>query len=181
MHEVVAFAAEERVLLQAHEHVEVAGRTAAHPRLALTRDPQLLPVVDAGRERQRDLAVPALPTLAAAARAELVDCLAGAAAARAGRDVHEPAEHRLLDLAYLAAPAAGAAGRDRGARLRAGAPATLAGLESRHGDDALAPLHRVEEIDLDLHAQVGAAHRATRFAAAQIAAEEGLKEITDAE
>src|SRR3989454_4189273 len=181
MHKVVAFAAEKRVLLQAHEHVKVARRTAAHPRLALTRDAQLLPIVDAGRERQRDLAVPPLPTLAAAARAELVDGLAGAATARAGRDVHEPAEHRLLDLAHLATTAAGAARRDRRARLGAAAPAPLAGLQPRHGDDTLAALHRVEEVDLDLQTQVGAAHRAARLAAAQIAAEEGLEGVTDAE
>src|SRR5437867_4477000 len=95
VHEIVAFATEEVVLLQADEDVEVAGRSAAHARLALAGDAELLAVVDAGRDGQSDLAVLALTAFASAVSALLIDGLPGAAAARAGGDVHEAAEHRL--------------------------------------------------------------------------------------
>src|SRR5687767_6200221 len=104
VHEVVALATEERVLAQPDQHVEVARGPTAETGLALTRDAQLLPVVDAGGDVERELVVPALAALAAAAGAEGVDGLARATAARARRHVHEAAEHGLLHLPDLAAP-----------------------------------------------------------------------------
>src|SRR5258708_538722 len=97
--EVVALALEARMFLEADEDVEVARWAAAHPGLALARDAKLLAVVDAGRDVEREVALLALATLAAAPRAHLVDRLPRAAAARARGHVHEAAEHRLLDLA----------------------------------------------------------------------------------
>ena len=87
----------------------------------------------------------------------------------------------MLDLANLPASVAGRAGGDGGARFGARAAAAIAGLQARHGDDALAPLHRVEELDLDLHAQVRPAHRAAWLPPAEVPAEERLEEIADPE
>src|SRR5207249_1054356 len=125
------------------------------------------------------LAILALAPFAAAARADLVDSLAGAAAPRTGGDVDKPAEDRLLHLPDLTPAVAGRAGRYRGPRLGARSLAPLAGLEPRHRHHALATLDRIEEIDLDLHAQIGAAHRPARLATAKVAAEECLAEIAD--
>src|SRR2546425_4049102 len=169
------------MFLEADEHIEVARRSATHPGLALAGDAKLLTVVDAGRDRERDLAVLALPAFAPAARADLVDRLAGAPAARARRHVDEPTENRLLHLADLPPPVARRAGRDRRAGLGAGPFASLARLEPRHGDDPLAPFDGVEEVDLDLHAQVRPAHWAARLPAPSVSAEERLEEIADAE
>src|SRR5205809_4580812 len=132
----------------------------------------MLTDVDTRRDGETDFAVLALAALAAALRALLVHGLAGPAAARAGRYVHESPKHRLLHLSDLAATVAGRAGRGRRAWLGAVPMAALAGLEPRHRDDALAALDGVEQVDLDLHPEVGAAHRAARLAAAQVAAEE---------
>jgi len=65
----------------------------------------------------------------------------------------------------IAGPAAPRRGRCRcrrwrsRARLRAAALAAPAGLQARHANRACAALHRVDELDLDLHTQIGAAHR----------------------
>src|SRR5260221_6040019 len=178
--EIVALAFEPRVLLEPDEDVEIARWSAAHPGLALARDAKLLAVVDASGDRERDVALLALAALAAAADADLVDGLAGAAAARAGRHVHEAAEHRLLDLTDLALAAAGRAGRHLRAPLGTVAAARLAGLEARDLDDPLATADRVDELELDLHAQVGAAHRAA-LTAAHLAAEERVEQVVDPE
>ena len=69
----------------------------------------------------------------------------------------------------------------RGPRLGAVSLAPLTCLEARHRDDALATLDRIEEVDLDLHPQVGAPHRAARLATAEVTAKERLEEIADAE
>jgi len=180
VHEVVALALEPRVLLQPDEDVEVARRTAAHPGLALPGDAELLAVIDARWDREGDVALLALAALAAAARAHLVDGLPRPAAARAGRDVDEPAEHRLLDLTHLAPATALLAGRDGRARLGAVAAAPLALLEPRDLDAAIAAADRVDELDLELHAKVGAAHR-TALAPTHLAAEERVEEVVDAE
>src|SRR5207248_1948532 len=96
--EVVIVALERLVVLDADEHIEIAGGATAHAGLAVAGDAKLLAVVDARRDGQRDLAILALAPFAAAARADLVDSLAGAAAPRTGGDVDKPAEDRLLHL-----------------------------------------------------------------------------------
>src|SRR6185503_725211 len=169
------------MLAKSDQHVEIAGGSAAQAGLALAGDPELLPVVDPRGDVERKLVVTALATLAAASRAQRIDCLARAATPWARRHVHKASEHRLLDLTHLAAPIAGAAGRDLRAGLRAAALAALARLEPRDADRARAALHRVDELDLDLHAQVGAAHRSPRLASAELATKERLEEIADAE
>jgi len=181
VHEIVTLTPEERMLLQADKDVEIAGRAAAHPSLPLSGDTQLLAVIDPRRYGEADLAVLALAPFTAAVRALFVDGLAGSAATWAGRDVHEAPEHRLLHLTHLAATVAGRAGRGRGPGLGAVSVAPLACLEARHRDDALATLDRIEEVDLDLHPQVGAPHRASRLATAEVTAKERLEEIADAE
>jgi len=180
VHEVITVALESRVVLQSDEHVEVTGRPATHPGLALARDAQLLAIVDSRRDGERDVPVLALAALAATPRAYLVDGLAGAAAARAGRHVHEATEHRLLDLAHLATPVALLARGDGRARLRAVAAAALARLEARDLDPAIAPAHGVDELDLELHPKIGATHRPA-LAAARLAAEERVEQVVDAE
>src|SRR4029077_9901978 len=87
----------------------------------------------------------------------------------------------LLHLTDLAAAIAAGASRRRGARLRAVPVTALAGLEARHRDDAFAALDGVEEVDLDLHPQVGAAHRAAGLATAEVSPEERPEEIADPE
>src|SRR5512140_3091246 len=100
------------MVLDADEDVQVAGRTATHAGLALAGDAQLLPIVDARRDGELEIVFLPLAALAAAARAETIDRLPRAAAARARRHVHEAAEYRLLHLPHFAAAAAGRAIRD---------------------------------------------------------------------
>src|SRR5437867_8591506 len=181
VNEIVALPPEEVVLLEPDEDIEVTGWSSAHTGLALTGDAQLLAVVDARGNGQSDLAVLALAAFPAAAGALLVDRLAGPAAAWAGGDVHEAPEHRLLHLAHLAATVAGRARRRRRSRLRTVPVAALARLEPRHRDDSLAALDGVEEVDLDLHPEIGAAHRTAGLAPAEVTAEERLEEVADPE
>src|SRR5438034_11496635 len=174
-------ASEELVLLDADEHVQVARGTAAQPRLTLARDAQLLAIVDARRQRELEVLVLALAALAAALRADLVHRLPRPAAARARRDVHEPSEDRLLHLPDLTAAVAGRARGDVRARLRAAALTVRAHLEAGDADLALATADGVDELDLDLHPQVRPAHGTARLAAAELAAEERLEQVADAE
>src|SRR5579859_861012 len=71
--DVVRVAAEERVLAEPDEDVEVPGRAAAHARLALPADADLLPVVDPRGEGDGHLALGVDAPLSAAIAAELVD------------------------------------------------------------------------------------------------------------
>src|SRR5258708_4660514 len=91
---------------------------------------------------------------------------------------------RLMSRSFRSRPSAAAlarrAGRDGRPRLRAVTAAALARLEARDLDRALAAADRVDELDLQLHAQVGAAHRAA-LAAAGLASEERVEEVIDAE
>ena len=57
-HQVLAVALEARIRLDHHEHVEVARRAAAAARVALAGEPHALPVVDAGRDVDRQVARP---------------------------------------------------------------------------------------------------------------------------
>src|SRR5207244_11032869 len=56
-----------------------------------------------------------------------------------------------------------------------------AGVGALQREHALAALDGVEEVDLDVHAQVGGAHRTAGLPTAQISAEERLEEIDDPE
>src|SRR5438105_10884764 len=178
--EIVALAPEARVVLEANQDVEVARRAGTGAGLALAGDAELLAVVDAGGDRQHDVALLALAALTPAPGAQLVDRLPRAAAPRAGGHVDEPAEHRLLDLAHLAPTLALLARGDRRARLGAVAAAALAGLEPRDLDPPLASPHRVDELDLELHAQIRAAHRSA-LTTTRLATEEGVEQVVDPE
>ena len=81
--EVVAAALEEVVGLDAHAHVEVAGRSAAHAGLALALDADLAAVLDARRDLDVVPAGLVLHAGAAAGRARVLDDRALPVAARA--------------------------------------------------------------------------------------------------
>jgi hypothetical protein len=87
MDQVVTLAAEEVVLAQADEDIEVTGRAAAETSFAFARDAQLLSIVDPRGDVEWELVVATHAALAPALRAERVDGLARSAAAWAGRDV----------------------------------------------------------------------------------------------
>src|SRR5437762_4663526 len=69
--QVVSLAPEARVVLEANEHVQIAGRATARARLALARDAELLAVVDACGDRQRDVALLAFAALCSPPGAQL--------------------------------------------------------------------------------------------------------------
>src|SRR5690606_14125421 len=114
--EVVLLTLEEGVRLYVDKAVQVAARPAVPARLALARYPELRPVLDAGRDPDRDLALHRHAAGAPARPARLLDDRPFAAAARAGLTDREEAL-RHLDLAGAAAVRAGdAAGGALGAR-----------------------------------------------------------------
>src|SRR6185369_9761157 len=142
-----ALAPEVRVGRDVNGDVQRARRTAAHADLALVREPDLVALVDPGRDRDAEGPLPLRPSLAVARLAGLADELALAVAFRAGRDVDHLAEHRPARRADLAAPAAVVA-RDRlGARLGAVSPAGLAPAVDGELDLLLGPADRFLERD----------------------------------
>ena len=78
--EVVALALEDRRLAHARDHVEVAGRPAARPRLALAGEPHAAAVAHAGRDVHPVALDLARAAAAVAGRAGVLDLRAGAAA-----------------------------------------------------------------------------------------------------
>src|SRR2546426_411707 len=150
-------------------------------RHALAADADHLAVLRARGDRDPVLGAFA-PAASPAARGPLfADSLPRPTAARAGRDVDEAPEDRLLYLPHLATAIAGRARRGRRPRLRTVPVAAFAGLEARHRDDSLAALDGVQQLDLDLHPQIGAPHRAAGLAPAEVPAEKRLEEIADPE
>src|SRR5262249_34851363 len=148
-------AAEERVLLHADDHVQVARRPARGSRLALARDPELAARVDARRDLHVQLALHGQLSLAAAVLARVRDDAAGPAAAPAGAgDAEEP----LLERDLAAASARGA-GRGLGARGRARAVADRAVLGPWDLQRGLGAESRLLERQLEVVAQVGPAAR----------------------
>src|SRR5690606_21644819 len=104
-------ALEERVRLDGEEDVEIAGRTAAQARLAVADEAHFGPVLDTGRDVDRERPLARDAPRARAGRARIVDHLAAADARRAGPLDGEEA----LAGAHLADAAAGRAGRGLGA------------------------------------------------------------------
>ncbi len=133
--DVGAVALEEAMRLHREEDVEVAGRAAAHPRLALAREPDARAVLDAGGDGHRQHLLLARAALAAALAAGILDDAAGAMAGGAGAldgeeallRAHPPvaiaggAGHRLR-AAGGAAAVAGFAGRQVGTRTEVCVP-----------------------------------------------------------
>src|SRR5262249_46996840 len=157
----------EGVLVHADHHVQVAGRAACEPRLALARDLDLAPGVDARGDLEQTLVLADHRALAAAVLALAGDHLAGAAAAPAGA---RHAEEALLERHLAVAVALAAAGRRRpgsGAAARAG----RARLRTRDLDVRLGAEDGFLERQLEVVAQVGAAPGAAAAAPAEHVAE----------
>src|SRR5262245_11888408 len=168
--QVVAVAAEERVLLHVDDNVEVAGGTASRSRFALALQAQLLSGGDAFRNLDCDLPLLRDAPGAAAGLARIADDLPGAAALRAGaRHGEEPLLEPDLPL-----PAALRTLARRRAGRRSRSVTRLAVLLPRNLNRRLGPDRRFFEGDLEVVAQIGAA---LRTAAAPAAA----KEIAEAE
>src|SRR6185503_18527009 len=130
--EVVALAPEHRRLADVRDDVEVAGRAAAQPGLALAGEPDPRALLDARRDVHAVLLELAQPALAVAGRAGILDHGAGAAAARARPRDREHA----LTLRLHAATLADRADDRRRSGPRAGAAAGVARhvRRHRHGD-----------------------------------------------
>jgi hypothetical protein len=150
------------MILDVHDDVEVAVRTAARARFALAVEAQALAGRDAGRNADGELALLLHAPRAPAGGARLGDDRAGAAALAAGaRHREEP----LLIAQLSAALALRAGGRLRvlgGARPVAGLARLLAGNLHR----GLGALGGFDEGNLEVVAQIGAALRAAAPAAA---------------
>src|SRR6185503_16889547 len=163
--QVVAVAAEELVLLDVDDDVEVAGGTAGRTGFAFAVQPQLLAGGDAGGNLDGDLAIARHPSGAVATLARLGDDLAGATALRAGaRDGEE-----ALLIANLALALALRAGGGVRPGRRSSAVTLLAALLPRNLHARFGAAGRFLEADLEVVAQIGAA---LRPAAAASAAEE---------
>src|SRR5579862_3243911 len=83
-------------------HEQIAGRTAVRPRLPFLRQTKLRSIVDAGRDVDFQLALPALIAFAVAFLARTANHLASAVALRAGA---ADRKERLLINHFAAAPA----------------------------------------------------------------------------
>ena len=141
----------------AHADVDVARAAAELARVALAADPDLLAVVDAGGNRDVEPALGDLPAAAVAFDARRRDEVAGAAALRARRRAHELAEHAARHLLHATAAAARRARDRRRPGLGAVAVAAVAGDADLERDVALDAARRLDELDLDLGGDVGAA------------------------
>src|SRR5690606_25463832 len=128
--QVVAFALEYRMLLDADFHVEVARRTAIHAGFAIAGRADAHAVVNAGRDLHFERFVALDLACAAASRARRWIHLAGALAFRAGL---QHAEETLLH-AHLAMAAAGGTGSRRSAGLGTTAVAGVALVPRRYAD-----------------------------------------------
>src|SRR5207237_4076680 len=95
-HQVASVALEDRVLLEAYEDVEIAGRAAGRSGLPLAAEDQSLTVVDSRRDLHRDGGALPFDAVAAALDARIGDDLPAAPAAVAGGDRAERAEEGVL-------------------------------------------------------------------------------------
>src|SRR3990170_4242794 len=127
-----ALAAECRMGLHMDGDVEVAHRPAARPRLTFTGEADLVPIVDARRDRHTEMLAARPAALALAIRAGLADDLPLAATLRAARHVDHLAEHGGAgdaDLTPAAALRAGGGARARPSPAAAARRAAVEGLE----------------------------------------------------
>src|SRR6185437_14781700 len=154
--EVVTGASEHRVRGDVHQHVEVPGRRAAHSRLALPGQPDLLAVGHSGRDPHGQRAVPGGHPAAAALSARVVDDPPGAAAipARLGQC------ERPLTASHQPGATAGRAGSRDGTGASTGAATAAAARRAGDPQRHSGPANRLGEVDPDLCLDVGAAARA---------------------
>src|SRR5262245_28701937 len=157
--------------------VDVAGSAAERPRVPLARDADALPVVDAGRNLDVKGLLLHRSSRTAAGLAGMLDDVSSAAAGGAGLRADELAERAVLDVTE--APGAGAR-RARGrlrARREARSATRRAGNRDGVADVARRSPSRIDEVDLHLCADVGAALTPRPADAEQIVAEERRKEV----
>src|SRR5581483_8516815 len=154
----------------------VAGPRAEETRMTLAAQPDALAVVDARGDVDFHGALLEHPAGAAALAAGRLDQPAAAGARRAGLGAHELAEDAPRDLLHPADPVAGRARAHR--RPGLGAVTVAARARDRHLERHLARRagRRLDELDLDRRAEVGAA----RAAAEEVVAEERGEEIREA-
>src|SRR5690606_6798739 len=171
--QVLAVAHEDLGRAHAHPDVQIAGRRARRTSLALAGQADAVAAVDAGRDLHRQDLLLLHPARAAANRARSGEGLAAAMALRA-RLLHR--EDAALE-PHLAAPVAGVAGVEL-AILGAGAPAWFALGQGRDLDPALDAGHGLLEVQLHDIADVGAAARSPRSAAAENVAEDVAEDVS---
>src|SRR6185437_14278823 len=151
---VRSLALEQRVAAHRQEDIEIARRPAAGAGLALAAEANAGAVLDAGRDVDLERLLAAHAALAGADLARLVDHLSGAVAGRAGA---LDGEEALLG-ADAAAAVAGRALVRFGAGLGARAVAGLAGDRARDAHRGLGAAIGLLQRDLEIEAQVLAAH-----------------------
>src|SRR5579862_344242 len=175
-----AVALQSRMRRNVDGDVEAARRPAVAPDLALVRQPDLVALVDAGRDRDAQAPLPLDAALALAGLAGRLDDRPVAPTARARRDVDHLAEHRLADAADLTATVALRAGRRCRAGLRAAPGARLAAGQDRELDLLLGPENRVLEGDPEVVAQVRAAGRTSSPRRGRVPPEERVEDVGEA-
>ena len=151
----------EGMRLRRDENVEIAGRPAAHARLAFAGEADARAVLDARRNVDREVALARHPAGARAGRAWIVDDFALAVAMRAGALDRE--EALLRPDAPIAA--AGRAGARLGARLGARAGAGRAGDRRRQSQIGGLAGEGLLKRDFEIVAQIRAARGAVAAAA----------------
>ena len=130
MHQVKILPPEKGMFLDAHLHIEMAGRAAVNAGAALARNANLHSVINAGRDGYRAGAPPSFHALRPAVGARRSDGASRAVTSRAGRSYGELPENAALRPPHLAGAGAGYAGCDWRTRFVAGARAVLARLNA---------------------------------------------------
>src|SRR5215813_13615855 len=151
--QIGALALKEWMRAEREENVEIPGRSTAHARLALAREPDAGAILDARGDVDRKRALARHPPGARARRAGIIDDLAAALAGRTGPLERE--ETLGVTDASLAAAGRTSLGFGAGLGARAGTP--LAGHRGR--DAHLSGLAAIGFLQGDFHvvAQIGAA------------------------
>ena len=155
--QIRAAALKDLVRADGHYDVDVAGRASLRACLALARDGDDLPIVDAGGDVYLDLALFILHALAAAVRAGVLDDLPRTAADRASRNIHHLAQRGALYGLHL--PRAAAMGTGFGVGALFGACAAAGGARFVAPDVHLLchPFVRLLQINGDVHPQAAPA------------------------
>ena len=146
--QVVAFALEERMLLDVKHNIQVTRRTAELSNFAGAAKADTSSVLDSGRDFSVDAALAEQPAFAFTLRAGIGDHAARALARGTGAgDAEEP-----LLVANLAAAIAGAARRRPFAGSGSRAPAVLTGFMAADGDARLGSEVRFFEFECQIFA-----------------------------
>src|SRR5262245_7768627 len=155
------------------ENVEIAGRSTAHARLALAREPDAGAILDARGDVDRKRALARHPPGARAGRAGIIDDLAAALASRTS-----PLEREeTLGVTDASLAAAGRTSLGFGAGLGARAGTALAGHRGR--DAHLGSLAAIGFLQSDFHvvAQIGASLAPAAASTASAHAEQVIEDV----